>query len=462
MELKSKYPADFVEKMQLLMNNESEQFFEALETTPPVSIRLNPTKPVPDFQDMELVKWCSNGRYFEERPLFTADPLIHAGAYYVQEASSMFITEILKQKADLNKPLKVLDLCAAPGGKSTLLASILPKDSLLVSNEVIRSRVNILEENLTKWGYPNIIITSNDSAHFAGLNGFFDIVVVDAPCSGEGLFRKDKNAVNEWSRNNVQLCERRQKRILEDAAPLLAEDGLLIYSTCTYEPAENEENLVKLLQNHSLKSLQLLLNQDWNIQETITSDTGELIYGYRFYPHKVKGEGFFTAVLQNNNDASAPAIPKKSKIEMADRKAIELVSKLIEDASAFNFFIHNKEIFAFPAAHMGHLRLVAQHLNIRLAGVAVGRIAGNDVIPSHALALSTIISKKVPSVELDLKQAQQYLKKQEILPENIQQGWVLVKYKGLNLGWIKSLKNRVNNYYPKEWRILMNLMHINK
>ena len=177
---------------------------------------------------------------FLQRPSFTFDPLFHAGTYYVQEASSMFLEQALKQSVDLSQPLRVLDLCAAPGGKSTLLQSLLNKESLLVSNDVIKSRAAILEENIVKWGAANVVVTNNDPAHFARLENYFDAIVIDAPCSGSGLFRRDPEAINEWSENNVQLCSQRQQRIVADVWPALKQNGILIYSTCSYSAEEDE------------------------------------------------------------------------------------------------------------------------------------------------------------------------------------------------------------------------------
>jgi 16S rRNA C967 or C1407 C5-methylase (RsmB/RsmF family) len=189
----------------------SESFFMAIANDPTTSIRLNPFKPSSAFKEETPVEWCNNAKYLQERPSFIIDPLFHAGAYYVQESSSMFLHHALKQLlAQFTKPIKVLDLCAAPGGKSTLINSLLKKEDLLVSNEIIRSRVDVLDENLMRWGQSNVFISNNDPKDFSALKNYFDVIVVDAPCSGEGLFRKDKKAVDEWSESNVTLCAGRQ------------------------------------------------------------------------------------------------------------------------------------------------------------------------------------------------------------------------------------------------------------
>ena len=250
----------------------------------------------PNFPISQSIPWSSHGYYLNERPSFTLDPLFHAGCYYVQEASSMFLEQALKQTVDLSQPVKVLDLCAAPGGKSTLIQSFITSDSLLVSNEVIKSRVNVLQENLIKWGGANVVLTNNDAKDFASLYDYFDLLVVDAPCSGSGLFRKDPEAIGEWSENNVKLCSQRQQRILADAFSSLKKNGIIIYCTCSYSTEENEEILDWMAEKFKVESLRLTIKKEWNIVETQSMHHN--LFGYRFYPDKLKGEGFFIACLQ--------------------------------------------------------------------------------------------------------------------------------------------------------------------
>ncbi|MGH2643700.1 MAG: methyltransferase RsmF C-terminal domain-like protein, partial [Chitinophagaceae bacterium] len=252
-----------------------------------------------DFDELPLTEnilWCDNGYYLKERPLFYLDPLWHAGTYYVQEPSSMCIGFVMKQLCDLSKPLHVLDLCAAPGGKSTEIAGLLSKESILISNEVINSRVHILEENITKWGLPNVIVTHNDARDFGGLTEFFDVILVDAPCSGSGLFRKDPELINEWSPEQVLLCGQRQKRILTDILPALKKNGLLIYTTCSFSQEENEDLVDFSMQQFSLDNIPVPFKPDWNIVETISPISRAK--GYRFYPSKLRGEGFFLSCFK--------------------------------------------------------------------------------------------------------------------------------------------------------------------
>lgn len=400
------------------------------------------------------VPWSTNGLYLSERPSFTLDPLFHAGAYYVQEASSMFLEEAIKQTVDLSQSIKVLDLCAAPGGKSTLIQSLLNKESLLVSNEVIKTRVNILSENITKWGAANVIVTNNDAKDFQRLPGYFDVIVVDAPCSGSGLFRKDPGAVSEWSLQNVELCSQRQQRILADVLPALKENGILIYSTCSYSEEEDEQIADWLVDNFKLESKKLTTAAAWGIIETQTSKYGA--YGYRFYPDKVKGEGFFIAALKKKGTGSGgwEAGKKKNKLEKTSSKETDVVTPFLKQANDFFFFKQNEESIAFPELLAEDLTAVQNALYIKKAGVKLGAIIRNELIPDHELAVSTIVNESIISVDVDEDTALQYLRKQDIIINASQKGWALIQFNQLPLGWVKILPNRINNYYPKEWRIL--------
>src|SRR5260221_5910839 len=282
--------------MQIQLPQEWGEFRSAHERPSPTSIRINPLKS--NSKELEKIPWTDLGYYLDQRPSFTFDPLFHAGAYYVQEASSMFLEQALKQTVDLSQPICVLDLCAAPGGKSTHLLSLMSRESLLVSNETIRSRATILAENIQKWGSNNVVVTNNDPEDFGKLEGFFDAIVVDAPCSGEGLFRKDPNAVNEWSEEHIELCVVRQQRIINQVWPSLKKNGVLIYCTCTYNEKENEKNIHWLVEEKKVESVKLKVESEWGVEEVKTKNT----YGYRFLPHQVKGEGFFIAVVRKTEE----------------------------------------------------------------------------------------------------------------------------------------------------------------
>ena len=420
------------------------------------SVRLNPgkifNKQFSIFNtQLEKVPWSSNGFYLNKRPSFTLDPVFHAGAYYVQEASSMFLEEALKQTIDLSQPLKVLDLCAAPGGKSILIQSLLNKESLLVSNEVIKTRVNILAENISKWGAANVIVTNNDPGDFQRLPDFFDVIVVDAPCSGSGLFRKDPGAISEWSEQNVQLCSQRQQRILADILPSLKDGGTLIYSTCSYSEQEDEQIADWLLEEMKVEGLRLKVDAAWGIVETQSAKHNA--YGYRFYPDKVKGEGFFIAAFKKSGDEQQPG-KYKSKSEKLPAKEIEVVKPYLQHADDFLFIKQKEEVIALPRQLENELAAVQSCLYIKKAGVKLGTIIRNELIPDHELAVSTIISPSLPVAEVDLADALQYLRRHEIKIDAAVKGWALISHQRLPLGWVKILPNRVNNYYPKDWRIL--------
>jgi NOL1/NOP2/sun family putative RNA methylase len=393
----------------------------------------------------EKIPWTENGYYLASRPSFTFDPLFHAGCYYVQEASSMFLEQAIKQTVDLSQPLRVLDLCAAPGGKSTHLLSLISKESLLVSNEVIRSRANILNDNIVKWGCSNVIVTNNDPRDFQRLKNYFDVIVVDAPCSGSGLFRRDAEAIEEWSEQNVALCSHRQQRILADVLPALKNGGMLIYSTCSYSKQEDEEICIWLLNELKVKSEKLKVKNEWAVVE---SDNG-----YRFWPDKVKGEGFFIACFRKNDGDDEAVYLPKVKPEKFSSKEMEILKKNV-NIDGLSFLRHEEIIYAVPEKLLADINFLSSKLRIVNCGTKVGEIIKDKLVPDHALALSNIVSDKISRLELDNEQAIQYLKKKELNLQTDKKGWNLVTYQGYPLGWINILPNRINNYYPKELRIL--------
>ncbi|HWA34598.1 MAG TPA: RsmB/NOP family class I SAM-dependent RNA methyltransferase, partial [Cyclobacteriaceae bacterium] len=302
--------------MRASLGDHFRDFLSALEESPPVSIRINPAK-IADHPGKQ-VPWSTFGRYLPERPAFTLDPWLHGGAYYVQEASSMFLEHALRQSVNLNQSVNILDLCAAPGGKSTHLLSLMSKDSLLVSNEVIRSRAGILAENIQKWGNPNVIVTSNDPAHFRRLTGFFDAIILDAPCSGEGLFRKDPAALSQWSSKNVELCELRQRRILHDVWAALKPGGTIIYSTCTYNEHENIGNMQWIKKEFDPDFIELKIPASWKIETLMR----EGAVGYQLYPHNVNGEGFFLSVIKKKEEAPHKNIKTKDTLKYPSKMQV--------------------------------------------------------------------------------------------------------------------------------------------
>ena len=416
------------------------------------SIRLNPEKLTISNCQLPIeisILWSQYGFYLTQRPSFTFDPLFHAGCYYVQEASSMFLEEALKQLTDLSQPLKVLDLCAAPGGKSTHIQSLISPESLLVSNEVIKSRSNILTDNIKKWGCENVIVTNNDPAAFKKLPSYFDVIVADAPCSGSGLFRKDEGAIGEWSVNNVALCCRRQQRILADVLPALKEGGLLIYSTCSYSKEEDEDIGDWLVKEFGMKNEKLEIRNEWNIVESTSEGTGS--YSYRFFPDKLKGEGFFLSCFRKTNEENEGRF-KLSKLEKANNKEKPVLQSYLK--KEMEIIKENGFFSAIPFFLLNDLALLNSILNIQYKGILLGQIMKDKLIPDHALALSNVISGAVPLNNLSYEEAILYLQKGELNIRPPQAGWQLVAFKNHALGWINALPNRINNYYPKEIRIL--------
>ena len=453
-------PLAFQEQMQTQLGGDFPDFESALTQPTPVSIRINPRKQAFDTAGLAPVPWCAQGFYLSERPSFTLDPLFQAGGYYVQEASSMLLSEALKQGVNLSRPLRVLDLCAAPGGKSTLLASMLHADSLLICNEVIRSRVSVLRENLDKWGYPNVVVSSHDPEDMGKLAGFFDVVLVDAPCSGEGLFRKDPDAIQQWSEANVQLCSLRQKRILTAAASLLDKGGVLIYSTCTYNDFENDEN-VRYLTENGFRNRPLILPSDWNIVEKQAGDseTGDAV-GYQCYPHRVRGEGFFISVFQKTAFTAPVKLDARTFRTIRALRPRETASaaKWLQNPGDFSFWEKpNGDVMALPKALEKTFLFLDSALHNKGFGLEMGQFKGQDFIPSHALALSIAINQSIPAISLSKEDSLRYFKKENLVFDEPVRGWLLARYNGLNLGWMKGVGNRVNNYLPKDWRIRMDL-----
>ena len=391
-------PAAFTEKTRLLMGEERfERYLQSFEEEPPVSIRMNPEKMADgswQIEEATPVPWCRGGYYLKQRPSFTMDPLLHAGCYYVQEAASMFLDEVLRQmhNAFVNhqpsaiRPLTSLDLCAAPGGKSTLMRSALPKNCILYSNEPIRNRANILLENVTKWGYENHLVTNNYPKDYRESKLMFDLILCDVPCSGEGMFRKDEATIREWSEQNVEKCWQLQRDIVDDAWHCLNSGGLLIYSTCTFNTKENEENIRYFLQHYDdMEVVPIDIRPEWNITGSLLEGFHEAVY--RFIPGITRSEGLFMCVMRK----SLPPTPAKRR---GRKEALNILTS--------------------PLSHQ----------------------------PSAL------------HVDLDYQSAISYLRGEAlVLPEGTPRGEVTVCFQGHPLGPVKNIGSRANNLYPKEWRI---------
>jgi 16S rRNA C967 or C1407 C5-methylase (RsmB/RsmF family)/NOL1/NOP2/fmu family ribosome biogenesis protein len=446
------YPQAFLKSIQAHLGNRWKDFANALQQPPPISIRYNPYKTNDKKGPLLPVPWAQHGAYLAERPSFTLDPIFHAGSYYVQEASSMFLEQAFTQVSDPNKPLNILDLCAAPGGKSTHLLSLMNQESLLVSNEVIQSRASVLAENIQKWGHSNVVVTNNDPKDFQRLPGFFDVIVIDAPCSGEGLFRKDPDAIKEWSEDHVALCSRRQRRILSDVWPSLKTGGILIYSTCTYNEAENEKNLNWLAQEYDVETIPLKIKDEWSIIE-VEQDS---IIGYRFFHDLVQGEGFFISVLKKKNDQPENRLKSKNSFGEPSQKIKSQLSEWILQPELKTFINRNDRFQFFPKNKTQEIEFVVKNLHIITAGTYIATSKHDKLIPEHAMALSIELNTaNLNLIPLGKEAALQYLRKETIPVSSDKKGFALITFQNIPLGWVNVLENRMNNLYPSEWRIRM-------
>lgn len=447
-------PSSFLSSISNCCGFDKEAFIDAHQIDSPTSIRINPFKPtVLNFNLDAKVPWNDNGFYLTERPNFTYDVLFQAGCYYVQEAGSMFIQHALLSCIDFNKQLIALDICAAPGGKSTLLNSLLNSESVLVSNEVSKPRADVLSQNLTKWGTSNVIVTNNDPTAFSTIESVFDVIVVDAPCSGSGLFRKQHDAVDEWSEDNVNLCAQRQKRILADIVGSLANNGVLLYSTCSYSEKENEEIMDWLVEEFNLENRKVPFQKDWGIVETRGIKTDS--FGYRFYPDKTKSEGFFCALFTKKNSDESFRTSKKNKHETftdIKSKEKELFVNWINSINE-HVIIKFKDDYLLTNALAVDFINKYTHLYLKKVGTTIGSLIKNEVIPHHDLALSIHKNEQIKMYDCENDEAIRFMKK-ENFKIDCDNGWVLISHKQFGLGWIKQLGNRFNNYLPNDFRIL--------
>ncbi|MBS1614607.1 MAG: RNA methyltransferase [Bacteroidetes bacterium] len=446
-------PEALLQSLASVPGFERRSFMAAQQQAAVCSVRLHPLKGYDLFPEAAPVPWHPLGRYLDERPLFTADPLYHAGAYYVQEASSMLLHHCWQSIFSEKKtPLRVLDLCAAPGGKSSLLASLLDEKDLLISNEVIRSRAGILHENMSRWGYTNTWVTSNDPRDFGRLPGYFDALLIDAPCSGSGLFRKDVRALTGWAEANVSLCASRQKRIIADAWPCLKEGGVLIYATCSFSPEEDEDILRYLTMEYPVASIAMDMPAAWGV----TPIEANGLRAFRCFPDRMRGEGFFIAALRKEEPAAPFFYPRFRKAAL--KKADEAARYLLKPGNYAFQEDPRQQVSAIYPWHEPDFHFLDGSLYLRRCGLNLGQAAQKDWIPGHDLALSIDQNEALPKWPMSQSEALNFLKKESLeAPVGIAKGWCLASYKGRSLGWLKVLGNRVNNYLPKGWRIRMDL-----
>ena len=450
-------PKEFINILgEILEADERDRLLNALQNEPQVSIRFNPL--IPDAESLALqslecsadgrVPWAGNAVYLDHRPQFTLDPLIHMGCYYVQEASSMFLEQAVRKC--VSGPVKALDLCAAPGGKSTLLASLLPEGSLLVSNEIQRGRAQILAENMTKWGRSGVMVTCNTPKQIGDSNLMFDLIAIDAPCSGEGMFRKDEGAVTDWSLQNVEMCALRQRQIIEDVWPALKPGGYLIYSTCTFNRHEDEDNVQWIIEQFGAEAIKIDTNPEWDIKASLTQDNLPV---YHFMQHLTRGEGFFLCLLRKP-DGAFREIPQKPF--KADPTVPAECRKWLNDG--YEYYVKGDSIYALPAPLASDMNQVNKELYSLIPGIEVAVRKGHDWVPAHALAMSDALNTEAfNKVDITRKQALEYLHCDALRLEDAPRGIVLLTYKGIPLGFAKNLGNRANNMYPQEWRIRISI-----
>jgi 16S rRNA C967 or C1407 C5-methylase (RsmB/RsmF family)/NOL1/NOP2/fmu family ribosome biogenesis protein len=419
-----------------------EQLIHALDQPSPISIRINPRKAsAKDTSAMRPVSWCTMGYYLEERPSFTLDPSYHAGVYYAQEAASMVLSDLIKH-LDLPEGTRVLDLCAAPGGKTSAMLDALPSNSVVLANEINRHRSNILAENLGKWGVYNILVSNDSPEAFSDLIDCFDVVLVDAPCSGEGMFRKDKNARSEWKPDSPAFCAARQTEILSHVVQSLKPGGYLIYATCTFNQLENEDQITHLLADGSFELV------SWDVPSACVAGRNNL--GHYFLPGVTDSEGLYIAVLR-----------KKGTLIPSEEYALGLVSKdapfgiihsenhvLIEERTGMHLL---------SKGAISLLKSIDSPLRIIKKGVKIAEQSPKGWIPYHELALIPSVSSNIKAIELTEREALQYLRGETFPVQAQESGFYMVTYNQMGIGFVKHLGNRFNNLYPKEWRIRMQL-----
>lgn len=441
-------PVEFIESMRQQLGNEAELLLRALETEPVTSIRLNTKLDVLTFDcDTDEVPWHIDGYYLSDRPQFTLDPLFHAGCYYVQEASSMFLQQALEQYVDPSS--LVLDLCAAPGGKSTLISEYLGHDGLLLSNEVVRQRVFVLSENIQKWGNGNTVVTHNSAAEYGEkCRHLFDCLVVDAPCSGEGMFRKDEQARSEWSLKAVKQCAERQRSILMDVWDALKPGGVLIYSTCTFNAEENEKNVEWIVESLGAEVLPIDYDPSWGIVE------GSM--GYHFYPHKTKGEGFYICALRKNEDEALNPVKIKVKEAMAmpHPEYLPVMRSWLQHPDDWAIRYADRFATAYPLKYKEIIDWFSTQLTCISTGFGLGEERGKGIAPQHSLSMLKDLRKEAfPNIALTREQALAYLRTEALNLSDVPLGLVLVTYEDVPLGFAKNVGNHQNNLYPNEWRI---------
>lgn len=439
-------PADFINQMKNLLGSEYSDFEASLHEQPSVSIRINPSKTENEFNLSQKVPWCADGYYLESRPVFTIDPFFHAGHYYVQEASSMFIDTILK-KLKLKKNPRILDLCSAPGGKSTLLLAHLANQGFVHCHEFDPFRMGILKQNIERWGYPNVIITYGSLHQLERLDYQYDLILIDAPCSGEGMFRKEADALKQWNTKKINHCCNLQNNIMNVADSLCAENGYIIYSTCTWNRNENEQILESYIQDNKYQSVKI--EQAFNITETQNPT-----YTYRFFPHKISGEGYTVSVLRKEGSATINTdnANKPSNLKPIGECHAE---NWLNDHHNYATTTFKDKWYAIHQDYYFIFQNIVQSISTSYLGIPLGNQKGKEFYPAHGLSQSICLHSEIHKFQMNSAQALDYLRAMTpSYPIQSETRWLIAAYKSAKLGWLKSSGSGIKNYFPIHQRIL--------
>lgn len=449
-----KLPEEFIKEIESYGAEYLSTLAETLASTEPeVSIRLNPAKGASMARPAEKVAWCDNGFYLDSRPQFTFDPGLHQGLYYVQDASSMAICAAIKRIAAAtgNRPLRYLDACAAPGGKTTAAIDTLPAGSMVTANEYDYRRAAILAENIAKWGSPSVVVSRGDTSRLSQLTSWFDVVAADVPCSGEGMMRKDREAAEQWSRRLVAECVERQREIVGNLWEALRPGGYMIYSTCTFNRHENEEMVDYICGSLGGETVDVGLDS----YEGVAGGLDTPHWCYRFIPGRVRGEGLFMSVIRKHGEQEQANVKASKKPVTVLSKATPECSNILDSLEGeFEPVMIGDRLLALPKDKAELMKTAASRLDVLSAGICTATVKGRDIIPSQESALSTALRREAyPEFEADYQTALAYLRR-EAISIDAPKGYVLLTYSGRPLGFVKNLGNRANNLYPAPWRIL--------
>jgi 16S rRNA C967 or C1407 C5-methylase (RsmB/RsmF family)/NOL1/NOP2/fmu family ribosome biogenesis protein len=440
-------PQGFVDRMKQQLGDEADAFFSILDTPSPTSIRHHHLKGKSPFHAEEKVRWCDHGYYLLERPFFHMDPHWHGGAYYVQEASSMIMDYILSQVSLPDHPRIFLDLCAAPGGKTGILAKQLRPCDVLVANEVVHQRRAVLRENLIKGGYLNTFISGEPASSFR--DPFADLILIDAPCAGEGMMRKDPEAIRQWSPSLVHSCAVMQQQIVHHAIKGLKQDGILIYSTCSYSMEENMDNIRYFMDEYPLESVSISFPDEWGIQKLEQKEAT----GYQLYPHRIKGEGLFVAVLKNTGTNETPWF-KPNKAPKLFEDLHGWLDDHLSNASDFRILKNSPTHQLISKEAEEKAIEVLTYLRGAELLAEAGERKGKDFIPSHFMAMAGLYDEGTGIIDVTLSDALDYLERSTTsLPQGKDPGWYIIRFEGTDLGWAKWTLQGWKNHYPMNWRL---------